>query len=162
MPHLMSRILRSALAALLFVVLGTGLGLRPRASRPNSLTVTRADGTSQNFTVELAVSAEQRAQGLMNRREMAADQGMLFDFGTTRRVYMWMKNTYLPLDMLFLHPDGTIAHIASGKPLSEEIIDSRAPVRFVLELNAGTASTLGIAVGDRVESPQIAASSPKP
>ena len=127
------------------------------------LTIRTADGTSHAFVVELAVKADERAQGLMNRREMATDRGMLFDFGMTRRVAMWMKNTYLPLDMLFIRKDGTIAHMATDTtPQSEAIIDSRQEVYFVLELNAGTAKRLGMAPGDRVESATIAAAAAKP
>jgi uncharacterized membrane protein (UPF0127 family) len=127
------------------------------------LTIVKADGTTHHFTVEIAADANQRGQGLMNRKEMAADSGMLFDFGTTRPVYMWMKNTYLPLDMLFLDADGKIVSIAADTvPFSESIIDSRGPVRFVIELNAGRAKALGIAVGDRAESVQIKASQINP
>lgn len=128
-----------------------------------TLAIRTADGRTHAFTVELAVAPDQRAQGLMNREEMAADRGMLFDFGESRRVHMWMKNTYLPLDMLFIRRDGTIARIAPDTlPLSEEIIDSREAVHFVLELNGGTAARLGIAPGDRVESPHIAAAGTTP
>jgi uncharacterized membrane protein (UPF0127 family) len=120
------------------------------------LSIETARGMSHSFTVELALDSDQRALGLMNRREMASDHGMLFDFGTTRRVMMWMKNTYLPLDMLFIRADGTIATIRENAvPLSEAIIDSREPVAFVVELNAGTVKRLGFAEGDRVISDQI-------
>lgn len=127
------------------------------------LTIRKADGTTHVFTVEIAATSQQRAQGLMDRRDMADDSGMLFDFGTTRRVAMWMKNTYLPLDMLFVDDQGAILHIAPDTvPMSEAIIDSRAPVRFVIELNAGTAGKLGLAIGDRAESPQIRAAAQNP
>ncbi len=120
------------------------------------LTIIAAAGAKHEFTVELALDSDQRALGLMNRREMAADRGMLFDFGQTRRVMMWMKNTYLPLDMLFIRADGKIATIREGAvPLSEAIIDSREPVAFVVELNAGTVKRLGIAEGDTVVSARI-------
>lgn len=123
-----------------------------------SLTIRKADGSTHVFTVEIAADSEQRAQGLMNRKDMAAGRGMLFDFGTTRRVYMWMKDTYLPLDMLFLGQDGTVVGITPDTvPLSEAIIDSHEPVRFVIELNAGAAKTLGLSIGDKAESPQIKA-----
>lgn len=162
----MSRILArgrpSALVALLLFVLASALAFSA-TFETEPLTIRKADGTFHRFTVELAVAAEQRAQGLMNRNEMAPDHGMLFDFGLSRRVAMWMKNTYLPLDMLFVRKDGTIARIASDTvPLSEAIIDSREPVHFVLELNAGTTTRLGIAPGDSVESATIAAAAAKP
>lgn len=157
-----SRPTLSALAALFSFLLAATLAVSATFSA-EPLTIRKADGTAVTLMVELAVSADQRAQGLMNRREMAADHGMLFDFGLSRRVAMWMKNTYLPLDMLFIRKDGTIARIAADtEPQSEAIIDSREPVHFVLELNAGTASKLGITPGDRVESATIAAAAREP
>jgi uncharacterized membrane protein (UPF0127 family) len=103
------------------------------------------------FTVELALTPENRATGLMDRQRMAADHGMLFRFDQTRDVLMWMKNTPLSLDMLFIAENGRIARIAENTvPFSETIIPSGSPVRYVLELNAGTAAKTGVAVGDRV------------
>ncbi|MCJ8141561.1 DUF192 domain-containing protein [Ancylobacter sp. A5.8] len=103
------------------------------------------------FQVEIAQSAAERAKGLMYRSELAPDAGMLFDFDYDQPVYMWMKNTYIPLDMLFIRSDGRIASIAANtEPLSTRTIESGAPVRAVLELPAGTAKARGIAVGDRV------------
>ena len=97
----------------------------------------------------------------MNRRHMARDHGMLFDFGVTRRVMMWMKNTYLPLDMLFIAKDGKIETIRENAvPLSEAIIDSRVPIAFVLELNGGTVNRLAIAPGDIVDSARISGLKP--
>jgi uncharacterized membrane protein (UPF0127 family) len=87
---------------------------------------------------------------------MPADHGMLFDFGTTRPVLMWMKNTPLPLDMLFLDAKGAVVSIQENAvPYSEAIIDSRAPVKYVIELNGGTAAKLGLKVGDKVSSATI-------
>ncbi|MDK1492292.1 DUF192 domain-containing protein [Sinorhizobium sp. 7-81] len=112
----------------------------------------------RDLTVELAVDPAQREQGMMYRRQMAPDHGMLFDFGETRRVMMWMKNTYLPLDMLFVARDGTVRTIhENAVPLSEAIIDSGEPVAFVLELNAGTVRRLGIKPGDRLEGSRVPA-----
>jgi uncharacterized membrane protein (UPF0127 family) len=103
------------------------------------------------FTVELALTPENRATGLMDRQRMAADHGMLFRFDQTRDVLMWVKNTPLSLDMLFIAENGRIARIAENTvPFSETIIPSGSPVRYVLELNAGTAAKTGVAVGDRV------------
>lgn len=125
------------------------------------LQIITANGTVHRFTVELAVDGDQRAQGLMNRRRMPRDHGMLFDFGETRRVMMWMKDTYLPLDMLFIARDGKVEVVRENAvPLSEAIIDSHVPVAFVLELNAGTVNRLGIAPGDIVDSRRISAAKP--
>lgn len=106
------------------------------------------------FKVEVMRNDAQRAKGLMYRRSMAADHGMLFDFERPLPVNMWMKNTYIPLDMVFIRSDGSIARIAADtEPLSTQIISSGEPVLAVLELNGGTAAKLGIRPGDRVEHP---------
>jgi uncharacterized membrane protein (UPF0127 family) len=113
------------------------------------------DSGRHEFHVELALTSEQRSQGLMYRREMAKDAGMLFDFGPhAGRASMWMKNTFIPLDMIFIRADGEVESIAERTtPHSLEAISSRRPVRYVLELVGGTASRLGIEPGDRVELP---------
>ncbi|KAA0694544.1 DUF192 domain-containing protein [Neorhizobium sp. P12A] len=122
-----------------------------------TLTITPAKGEARKFTVELALTDAQREYGLMFRKSMPADHGMLFDFGTSRQVMMWMENTQLPLDMLFLDEKGTVTHIqANAVPYSEDIIDSGQPVKYVIELNGGIVKKLGLAVGDRVSSPTIA------
>jgi uncharacterized protein len=118
------------------------------------LAIVLQGGQRQGFQVEVARNDADRAQGLMFRRSMPADRGMLFDFGRVAPVAMWMQNTYLSLDMLFIRPDGTIARIAADtEPLSTRTIPSGEPVLAVLELNAGTAARLGIRAGDRVEHP---------
>lgn len=111
------------------------------------------------FNVELAVTPDQRSQGLMYRRDMAKDAGMLFDFGSHYgRASMWMKNTYIPLDMVFIKDGGEIESIAERTtPHSLEAISSRGRVRYVLELNGGTVARLGIGPGDRVELPKNSA-----
>ena len=104
-----------------------------------------------SFEIEIATNDEQRARGLMFRNEMAADAGMLFLYRRDRVLTMWMANTYLPLDMLFVGSDGRIVHIAENTiPLSRTTISSRKRARAVLELNAGTARRLGINAGDRI------------
>ena len=108
------------------------------------------------FTVEMATTAAQRSQGLMNRPALAADRGMLFDFGTIAPVGMWMKNTLIPLDMLFIAADGRIVNIAENtKPLSLETVRSAGPVLAVLEVAGGTAKRLGIRPGDQVIHPMF-------
>lgn len=104
------------------------------------------------FQVEVMRDDASRARGLMFRRSMPPDRGMLFDFEQVAPVAMWMKNTYLPLDMLFIRADGTVARVAADtEPLSTKVVPSGEPVLAVLELNAGTAARLGIRAGDRVE-----------
>ena len=106
------------------------------------------------FQVELAVSPEQRRQGLMFRESLEEDRGMLFDFGSPQRATMWMRNTYVPLDMLFIDADGRITQIAANtQPLSDAVVASREPVRAVLELRGGVSAKLGIEPGDRVIHP---------
>jgi uncharacterized membrane protein (UPF0127 family) len=103
------------------------------------------------FRVEIADDDAERQQGLMFRRSMAPNDGMLFDFGEERKVFFWMKNTYIPLDMIFIRADGTIAAIAENAvPMDESPIGPGTEVRAVLELNAGRAEALGIRPGDRV------------
>jgi uncharacterized membrane protein (UPF0127 family) len=140
---------RPVLPALGFVALVAGAVY---AQTLETLSIAMQGGQKQSFRVEVARNDADRAQGLMFRRSMPADQGMLFDFGRVEPVSMWMQNTYLPLDMLFIRPDGTIARIAANtEPLSTRTISSGEPVLAVLELNAGTAARLGIKPGDRVE-----------
>lgn len=103
------------------------------------------------FMVEIATTDQERAQGLMYRKELPEGRGMLFDFKRDQEVAMWMKNTYVSLDMIFIRADGRIARIAEHtEPLSTRIVSSGGPVRGVLEVVAGTARKLGIAPGDRV------------
>jgi uncharacterized membrane protein (UPF0127 family) len=107
-----------------------------------------------SFAVEMARTNEQRATGLMNRKSLPEGQGMLFDFTPEQEVSMWMKNTYVSLDMIFIRADGRIHRIAERtKTESTDIISSGGPVRAVLEVVAGTAQKYGIAVGDRVAHP---------
>jgi uncharacterized membrane protein (UPF0127 family) len=109
-----------------------------------------------NFQVEIADDPRERALGLMYRRNMPEDQGMLFDFQAEQPVSFWMRNTYIPLDMLFIRADGTIDSIAERTtPLSDKSIPSDGPVRYVLEINGGLSDTLGIEPGDVVTGPAL-------
>jgi uncharacterized membrane protein (UPF0127 family) len=108
------------------------------------------------FSVELAVTDEERERGLMFRRSVPEFTGMLFDFKRDQEVTMWMKNTYVSLDMIFIQSDGRIRRIAENtEPESLKIIPSGGPVRAVLEVAAGTARRLGIQPGDRVATPVL-------
>ncbi len=113
---------------------------------------------AKKFTIELADNDEHRALGLMHRSAMAADHGMLFDFKRDEVVAMWMRNTRIPLDMLFIARDGRVVNIAKRTvPFSEQSIFSDGPVRAVLELNGGTADRLQIKPGDKVVHPMFTA-----
>ena len=106
------------------------------------------------FTVELAVTDDERQKGLMFRKSLPESTGMLFDFKRDQDVSMWMHNTYVSLDMIFIRGDGRILRIAENTQTeSDKIISSGGPVRAVLEVVAGTAKKFGIAPGDRVGSP---------
>jgi uncharacterized protein len=108
------------------------------------------------FAVELAVTDEERARGLMYRRSVPESYGMVFDFKRDQEVTMWMRNTYVSLDMIFIQSDGRIRRIAENTETeSDKIIPSGGPVRAVLEVVAGTARKLGIEAGDRVASPVL-------
>jgi hypothetical protein len=108
----------------------------------------------QTFVVELAETNEQRAHGLMFRKSLPERQGMLFNFRADQEVGMWMQNTYIPLDMLFIRADGRIHRIAENtEPHSTRTIPSMGPVRAVLELPGGSARKFGIQPGDLVGHP---------
>lgn len=109
-----------------------------------------------HFTVELALTPEQREQGLQHRESLPPDHGMLFDFGAEQSVYFWMKNTPIPLDMLFVAGDGRIVGFARRTtPYSHNTIPSPQPVRYVLEIGGGIARHLGLQVGDRLTGPGL-------
>ncbi len=103
------------------------------------------------FDIELALNEAERSRGLMYRKQLGPYEGMLFDFHREAPVSFWMKNTLIPLDMVFIAADGAVRHVhANAVPLSTESIPSRFPVRGVLEINGGSARLLGIKPGDTV------------
>ena len=152
---------KGAFLALFLVVVGfvgMAMAAAPKAPKFDAapLTITTKDGVVHPFTVELAISSAQREYGLMFRTEMAPDHGMIFDFQTPQLVRMWMENTVLPLEMVFLDGQGTVTHIVENAvPYSQTIIDSGGQVTYVIELNGGIVKKLGLAVGDRAASPAI-------
>lgn len=123
----------------------------PLSSFPQQqLTIVLEDGSEHSFDVYVASTSRQRTQGLMNVTELAANAGMLFLFYPPQPVAMWMRNTLIGLDMLFIRDDGTIANIIEAEPQTLKRRRSEGRVTGVLELNAGTAERLGIGPGDRV------------
>jgi uncharacterized protein len=151
------------LALLLLCIPGSGFAsaasaqtAAPQAQKLEPLAVLTGGGRRE-FQVEVARNDDDRARGLMFRRSLAPDRGMLFDFARVEPVSMWMQNTYIPLDMLFIRPDGSVARVAeNAEPLSTRTIPSGESVLAVLELAGGTAARLGIKAGDRVEHPLFA------
>lgn len=116
--------------------------------------VSAATGEERLFHVEIAATPEAQEHGLMFRKSMPADHGMLFVFDRQMPRSFWMKNTYIPLDILFLQADGEIHHIArNAVPLDETAVPSNGPVMHVLEINGGVAQMLGIREGDKVRHP---------
>lgn len=108
----------------------------------------------RTFAVEMARTEDEKATGLMYRKELADGRGMLFDFSPEQPVSMWMKNTFVSLDMIFIRGDGRILRIAEGtEPQSTKIIPSGGPAKGVLEVVAGTARKYGIAPGDQIVHP---------
>jgi uncharacterized protein len=105
------------------------------------------------FTVQVAATPEEQEQGLMFYRSLAPDEGMIFPYDPPQNVAFWMKNTLIPLDMLFIRADGTIARIVTAKPLDETAIPAGEPVAAVLELRGGRALELGIREGDKAQWP---------
>ncbi len=152
------------LTALLFVMLA---GLSPvstaysQSGQPMLLPIDPAplivetSAGAQEFSVEVADENAERSRGLMFRRDLPERRGMLFVFETTRRVAFWMKNTPLPLDLIFIGEDGHVLAILQGEPFSEAPIAPNGPVRFVLEVHEGTAEEVGIRAGDRLHHPEI-------
>lgn len=122
------------------------------------LEIETADGTRHGFTIELATTPGQWSQGLMFRQSLPADAGMLFLYERDKPISMWMKNTFIPLDMLFIDKNGVIIDIAERTvPQSTAIISPGVPARAVLEVNGGTAARLGLRRGDRVIYPAFTA-----
>lgn len=124
---------------------------------PTSILVATTATGVYPFDVEIAATPETRARGLMYRRAMADDHGMLFDMGGVGQAAFWMENTFISLDIVFIGADGRVVNVAAdAKPMSKALITSDGPVRWVLELKAGTAARIGLAPGDAIRHDLIA------
>jgi uncharacterized membrane protein (UPF0127 family) len=142
-----------AAVAALCAFAGIGFGIGARAATFQTLEIATKSGV-QVFSVEMATTEQEKETGLMYRKELADGKGMLFDFSPEQEVSMWMKNTYIPLDMIFIRADGRILRIAENtEPFSTRIIPSGGLAKAVLEVIAGTAQKYGIVPGDRVAHP---------
>ena len=148
-------------AAFVAVALTTpGCSAEPEPASPQSVAVSglplttldiASAGRTHRFTVEVASTPDQQAQGLMHRETLGQNAGMLFTFSPPRPASFWMKNTLIPLDMIFIRPDGTIGRIAANTvPHSLEPVSFPEPVAAVLEIRGGRSAELGIREGDRV------------
>lgn len=144
-----------ALGAIFWAILGPSTPGRPHYQH-SDLLVTRADGKAFKFAVEVALTPQEEAYGLMFVRKLAEDAGMIFPSSEPHIVSFWMKNTLIPLDMLFVRPDGTICRIVSeARPEDLTPISSMEPVIAVVEIKGGQAKKDGFAVGDKIESPAL-------
>ena len=114
------------------------------------LTIRSANGTHR-FKVEVARTPEQQSTGMMFRRSTPPNHGMIFPYAPPQEVAFWMRNTLIPLDIIFIRTDGTIARITTAKPLDETPVPSGEPIVAVLEIAGGRAAALRIKAGDRVE-----------
>ncbi len=148
----MKRIMTYLLVLLAFSVAPVASSLKAAPKMRVETVVIVTSSGRYSFQAEIADTPAHRSQGLMRRPLMDADRGMLFDNGVDREMNMWMKNTILPLDMIFITKDGTVVRIAKNTvPFSQTIISSGVPVRGVLEVNAGTADRINLKPGDKVE-----------
>ena len=137
--------------AALLVVLAGPVWARMRVDK---LWLVTAAGQETPIDVEMAVDPKEKELGLMFRTELADTRGMLFPYGAPQEVTMWMHNTYIPLDMVFIRADGTVHRIErAAEPLSDRIISSEGPVSAVLEMAGGATERIGLKPGDRVRHP---------
>lgn len=118
--------------------------------------VLKTESGEHSYTVEIADTDRERATGLMFRRSLPEKSGMIFLYDPPQRVGMWMRNTYIPLDMVFITAEGTVRRVeADTEPFSTDLIRSGGEVAAVLELNAGQAAKIGVKPGDRVVFPGL-------
>lgn len=151
---------KSGLLSVLNILFMIGIFSQPSVAEEGQVNFGKSElsifsaGHKYKFDVEVADTDEQRARGLMFRKEMAQQNGMLFFFRENQKVIMWMKNTFIPLDIIFIDQKGVIVHIAkSTVPHSLDYISSYQPVISAFEVNAGVTDRFGIRIGDIIEHP---------
>lgn len=144
------------LTRMLMAVLLSAFAFSAKAQCSPDTVHLRGDWGTARFTVEVADNASERAKGLMGRPSMPMSSGMLFVYHQTRPVTFWMRNTLIPLDMIFLDEDGVVVNVHSNaRPLDETPISSQYPTRYVLEVNAGLSKALGISQGTELRHPSV-------
>jgi uncharacterized protein len=149
------------LSSLLVLMIALGPALVPAGC--NSRSTTQSSGLPvvsiqlgpKAYQCEIAADDRTRQQGLMNRKSMPEDHGMIFVFGYEQILYFWMRNTLIPLDIIYLNREGKVVAIRQMKPLDESSVGSREPAQYAIELNAGQAGKCGIQEGDIVRLPQL-------
>ncbi|HUU25425.1 MAG TPA: DUF192 domain-containing protein [Methyloceanibacter sp.] len=148
---MLQRIIIAAFAALAVpILLGTAI-----AAGTGTL-VLKTNSGEHRYTVEIATTNGERATGLMFRRSLPEDAGMIFIYDPPQQVSMWMRNTYIPLDMVFITAEGRVRRVeANTEPFSTDVINSGGAVAAVLELNAGQAAKTGVRPGDQVIFPGL-------
>ena len=155
--------LRAAVIIVTCIAAACANGCKPRPvnqgpMNQNLPTTTMRIGSEQ-FTLEVADEDKEREVGLMNRRSMPANHGMIFVFPREERLAFYMKNTYVPLDIIYLDTDGHVVSIHQMHPQDLTSVPSRAPARYAIELNQGAAARVGVKPGDRLTIPPDAAHS---
>jgi len=139
-----------------FVALAVPILLGSAIAAGTGTVVLKTKTGEHRYTVEIATTNGERAKGLMFRRSLPEDSGMLFIYDPPQPVGMWMRNTYIPLDMVFITGEGTVRRVeANTEPFSTDLINSGGDVAAVLELNAGQAAKIGVRPGDQVIFPGL-------
>jgi uncharacterized membrane protein (UPF0127 family) len=132
----------------------TAAATQPASAASNSrLPTTRMGIGNETFTLEIAYRPEDQETGLMNRKSMPDDHGMIFVFPAERNLTFWMKNTLIPLDILYLDRAGRVVSVKHMKPLDESAVPSDGPAMYAIELNAGAAARAGAKAGDQIKVP---------
>ncbi len=151
MPAFLTQVLAPLAAALALAACAPQTPTSEGGAPMERLSVQADAQTTREFWVEIADDEEERQKGLMFRESLGADRGMLFDFGRPVPGSFWMKNTMVPLDIIFIGEDGRVRNVGANTiPFSTQPVLSDGPIRYVLEINAGQAATLGIDGGDKV------------
>ena len=144
-------------ALALCAALSAGVALAEPVCSASAVFLITPSGTQMRFSAEVADDVDERALGLMNREKLAASAAMLFVYPKPQRAMFWMKNTLIPLDLLFLDETGTVASVhAMAQPLDESRIDGGEDVKFVIEIDGGLAQKLGISPGTVMLHPSVA------